>query len=208
MSIQQMPLFRLDALKPKLDSFKPLAIKPPALSKWRDLVSGKIDKFKEMEILHDFISDVFQGVLGFHSTADNPDRHTILRENLIAVDGNRADAALGIFNGDAHYLAVLEGKSPLDPLDRPFAGRKMSAVDQGFSYAISLKCNWVLVTNLKEIRLYHKGNDFAHYERFEAARLADDDALRKRFLFLLGAERVVRAISPSCSRTPNASACR
>ena len=194
MPILQKPLFRLDALKPKLDAFKPAgSAKSQALGKWRDLiVSGKIDKFKETEILPDFISDIFQNTLGYHSAVDNPDRHTILRENLIVIDGKRADAALGVFNGDARFLAVLEGKGPLDPLDRPFAGRKMSAVDQGFRYAINLKCDWVLVTNLKEIRLYHKGNDYAHYERFETALLADDDALRKRFLFLLGAERVVR----------------
>ncbi len=69
----------------------------------------------------------------------------------------------------------------------------MSAVDQGYRYAINLKCDWVLITNLKEVRLYHKANDFAHFEHFETARLADDEALFKKFLFLLGADRVVRA---------------
>ncbi len=87
-------------------------------------------------------------------------------------------------------VAVLEGKGPRDPLDRPFASRKLSAVDQALRYAVNLVCDWYLVTNLHEIRLYHKGHDQFTFERFETARLADDAEL-KRLVFLLGAERVV-----------------
>ncbi len=91
------------------------------------------------------------------------------------------------------YIVALEGKGPRDPLDRPFAGRRMSAVDQGYRYAINLPCDWIIVTSLRETRLYHKGSNQQTYERFETERLADDEALLRRFLFLLGAERVVPA---------------
>jgi hypothetical protein len=40
------------------------------------------------------------------------------------------------------------------PLDRPFAGRRMSAVDQGDLYAINLPCDWVIVASIRQIRLY------------------------------------------------------
>ncbi len=195
MPIQQKPLFRLDALKPKLDAFKPAGLdaKVAVLAKLRDLIrSPKFDGLKETAILPGFLEDLFRQVLGYASPHDNPQRYTFSREQHVEVDGKFADAALGVFNGAPKYLAVLEGKGPLDPLDRPFAGRKMSAVDQGFDYAINLKCNWILVTNLKEIRLYYKGEDKGHFESFEVARLAADAALLKKFLFLLGAERVVR----------------
>ena len=43
---------------------------------------------------------------------------------------------------------------------------------------------------MRETRLYHKGSDQHTYERFETARLSEDDAVLKRFVFLLGAERV------------------
>src|SRR4029077_3937204 len=86
-----------------------------------------------------------------------------------------------------------EGKGPRDPLDRPFAGRRMSAVDQGYRYAINLPCDWIIVTSLRWTRLYHKGSDQQTYELFDTERLADDDALLRRFVFLLGAERVVPA---------------
>ena len=120
-----------------------------------------------------------------------------LASNTFKLTGKFADGAIGVFNGSAKYLAVLEGKGPLDPLDRPFAGRKMSAVDQGFRYAINLKCDWVIVTNLKEIRLYHKGNDFAHFEQFETARLAGDRAVLQA-IPLLAERRSRRLAADGC----------
>jgi hypothetical protein len=44
---------------------------------------------------------------------------------------------------------------------------------------------------MRETRLYHKGSNQQTYERFETVRLASDPALLKRFVFLLGAARVV-----------------
>jgi len=63
----------------------------------------------------------------------------------------------------------------------------MSAVDQGYRYAINLPCDWIIVTSIRQTRLYYKGADQKTYERFETERLAAEDALLKRFLFLLAA---------------------
>ena len=98
---------------------------------------------------------------------------------------------LGDFNGESRYFVALEGKGPRDPLDRPFAGRKMSAVDQAYRYAINLPCDWIVVTSVRETRLYYKGADQHTYERFDTEQLADDTLHLRRFVFLLGAERVV-----------------
>ena len=46
---------------------------------------------------------------------------------------------------------------------------------------------------MRETRLYHKGSPQNAYECFETTRLSSDPALLKRFVFLLGAERVVPA---------------
>jgi hypothetical protein len=68
------------------------------LAKWAEmLASGKADRFKEQQILHDFLTDVFCGVLGYTRPADDPDRHTISREKHVQVDGKYADAVLGDF---------------------------------------------------------------------------------------------------------------
>jgi hypothetical protein len=67
----------------------------------------------------------------------------------------------------------------------------MSAVDQGYRYAINLPGDWIIVTSMRQSRLYHKGSDQQTYERFDTEQLADDESALRRFLFLLGAERVV-----------------
>ncbi|MBY0460919.1 MAG: N-6 DNA methylase, partial [Gemmataceae bacterium] len=64
-------------------------------------------------------------------------------------------------------------------------------MEQALLYAVQLKIDWYLVTNLKEIRLYHKANDTHTYERFELPKLAADDAEFARFVYLLGADRLL-----------------
>jgi len=57
--------------------------------------------------------------------------YTLSREHHVEVGGEFADAVLGRFGKDkAQFIAALEGKGTRDPLDRPFAGRRMSAVAQ------------------------------------------------------------------------------
>ena len=139
--VEAKPLFRPDALRPHLKAFqlpRPLETYRAILCKWAEmLASGKADRFKEQEILGDFLNDVFCGVLDYARPADNPERHTISREKHVQVDGKFADAVLGDFrDGNERFTVALEGKGPLDPLDRPFAGRRMSAVDQGYRYRL------------------------------------------------------------------------
>lgn len=169
------------------------------LEHWADLIaSGRVDAFKEQEILPDFLTDIFCGLLGYARAVDGKDRYTISREKHVQVDGKFADAVLGDFRpGSERFVVAVEGKGPKDPLDRPHAGRRMSAVDQGYRYAINLPCDWVIVTSIRQTRLYHKGSDQQTYERFDTERLARDEAQLKRFVYLLGAERVV-PVSGTC----------
>ena len=167
------------------------AVDASKLDRWAGLIaSGRIDTFGEQEILRDFLTDIFVGLLGYTPPGAH-ERHTIGYERHVEVDGKFADAVLGDFNGHHRFVVAIEGKGPRDPLDRPYAGRRMSAVDQGYRYAINLPCDWILVTSIRQTRLYHKGADQHTYERFDTEQLADDEAALKRFLFLLGADRVV-----------------
>lgn len=201
MPVEAKPLFRPDALRPHLQSFPwpaNLAESKAILAKWAMMLStGRADKFKEQELLPDFLTDVFCSVLGYTRPADNAARFTISREKHVKVDGKFADAVLGNFRpGSEQFIIALEGKGPQDPLERPHAGRSMSAVDQGYRYAINLPCDWIIVTSMRQTRLYYKGADQYTYERFDTERLAVDDALLKRFLFLLGSDRVVPEVGP------------
>jgi hypothetical protein len=109
----------------------------------------------------------------------------------VQVDGKFADAVLGDFNGHDRPILAVEGKGTKDPLDRPYAGRKLSAVQQGYQYAINLTCDWIIVTSMRQTRLYYKGADTQTYELFDAETLADNENLLRKFVFLLGADRVV-----------------
>jgi len=162
-------------------------------ARWAGLLwSTQAETLKEQELLPDFLTDVFCGILGYTRAVDNKDRYTFSREKFVEVDGKFADAVLGELTPvRGRFLVAVEGKGPRDPLDRPFLGRKMSAVDQAYRYAINLPCDWIIVTSMRQTRLYHKGSDQYTYERFDTDALAKDDGQLKRFLFLLSSVRVV-----------------
>jgi len=195
--VEAKPLFRPDVLRSSLTGFTlPPAVEPvrPKLAKWATLLkSAKADKLKEQEILPDFLTCFFGDLLGYTGPAEGGERWTLSREKHVQVGGKYADAALGEFRheGASKFIVAVEGKGPKDPLDRPFAGRQMSAVDQAYRYAINLPCDWILVTSTRQTRLYYKGSDQQTYERFDTAQLAVDEALLKKFVFLLGAARMV-----------------
>jgi len=220
MAVESKPLFHPEVLRQQVRAFnlpERVSAWQHKLQHWADLItSGRADALKESELLPDFLTDIFCGLLGYTGpagvsgvAADASRRHisadqsaptdvggyyTLSRERHVEVDGEFADAVLGRFqNHKAQFIAVLEGKGTRDPLERPFAGRRMSAVDQAYRYAINLSCDWIIVTSMRETRLYYKGAHQRTYERFETVRLAADEALLKRFVFLLGVERVVSA---------------
>jgi hypothetical protein len=196
MAVESKPLFHPEVIRKHVREFK-LPEHVPAfqekLSHWAELISsGKADDLKETALLPDFLTDFFCELLGYTRPSDGGGSFTLSREQHVEDDGKFADAVLGRFAGDREqFIVALEGKGTRDPLDRPFAGRKMSAVDQCYRYAINLPCDWIIVTSMRETRLYHKGSNQHTYERFETVRLATEPARLKRFIFLLGAERVV-----------------
>jgi SAM-dependent methyltransferase len=198
MAVESKPLFHPEVMRQQVRGFnlpEHVAACQLKLQHWADLIaSGRADEHKETELLPDFLTDIFCGLLGYTSPAGEAGAYTLSRERHVEVDGKFADAVLGRFGkGKAQFITVVEGKGTRDPLDRPFAGRRMSAVDQAYRYAINLPCDWIIVTSMRETRLYYKGAQQNTYERFETVRLAADEALLKRFVFLLGAERIVPA---------------
>ena len=196
MAVESKPLFHPEVIRQHLRHFElpaTVELARPKLTQWAEKISsGAADKLNEKQLLPDFLTDIFVTLLGYSGPVSSGDTYTMSRENLVQVDGQWADAVLGHHGGEKpKFIVALEGKGTTDPLDRPHAGRKMSAVDQCYRYAINLPCDWILVTSMRETRLYHKGSNQQTYERFETVRLATDAGLLKRFVFLLGAARVV-----------------
>ena len=137
MAVESKPLFHPEVLRQQVRAFnlpEHTAAWQPKLQHWADLIaSGRADDFKETALLPDFLTDIFCGLLGYTGPAATADTYTLSRERHVEVDGKFADAVLGRFQKDKEqFIAVLEGKGTRDPLDRPFAGRRMSAVDQAY----------------------------------------------------------------------------
>ena len=188
-------LFRQDALRLRLDAFHiPLAAADAqkTFARWAKALAGEGAGMKETKLRDEFFFDVFRDLLGYVTPVQSPSEYTLSKEAHVEVDGTYADAAFGRFSAEAEECVVaVEGKGPGDKLDKPYGSRKRSAVEQGMMYAVQLEIDWYLVTNLKQTRLYHKGHDTFTRETFDIDRLATDPAEVKRFIFLLGAERVV-----------------
>lgn len=189
------PLFRPEVLRSRMVTFNlppRVALARERLTRWsRFFTSGESERFKEKHILPDFLTDIFCGVLGYAGPVESPERHTLLREQVVEVDGKFADGVLGEFCPDARqFIVAVEGKGPKDPLDRPYGGRRLSAVEQGYQYATNLPCDWIVVTSMRETRLYNKGSNQYTCEIFDTVRLASDEGHLRKFVFLLGAERV------------------
>jgi hypothetical protein len=195
MASERKALFRRDVLFPHVSNF-PLPSRAnafrPKLANWAELItSGKADKRTESELLPLFFADFFSQLLGYTGPADGQSRYTMTMQRTIDDDGGRPDGVLGDFNGEPRPVVSVEGKGTKDPLDRPYGGRRLSAVQQGYEYAINLRCDWILITSMRQTRLYCKSADQRTYELFDIEALDQNDFLFRQFVFLLGADRVV-----------------
>ncbi|MDB5305543.1 MAG: Eco57I restriction endonuclease [Phycisphaerales bacterium] len=158
MPVEAKPLFRPDVLRVRLGDFDApsnLELAKAKLGEWAEIIrTGSIDALNERELLPDFLTDLFVTLLGYEGPPGRGGAYTLSRERHVQVDGQFADACLGRFavGGSNEFVVVVEGKGPKDPLERPHGGRRMSAVDQGYKYAVNLPCDWVVITNIRQTR--------------------------------------------------------
>ncbi|MGB3267280.1 MAG: DNA methyltransferase [Microcoleus sp.] len=161
------------------------------------LKTGTLDEIKEVSLHGSFINDIFQDVLGYCSVIQGAGKAwEINAEQTISDGGGSADGAIGFFTAadnpqgkavslQGKVVAPIELKGAKNDLDRTASGRAESAVDQGWRYAnYTPDCRWIIVSNYRELRLYHTNKTPAYYEQFFLTDLADLEAF-KRFYFLL-----------------------
>ncbi|MBD2131829.1 Eco57I restriction-modification methylase domain-containing protein [Sphaerospermopsis sp. FACHB-1094] len=193
-------LFQKKALKNALGAFKfpeDLTARHQIISKWVEaLNSGTLDKISEVSLQGNFLKEIFQDVLGYRSVIDGGGKKwELYPEKNIADGGGFADAALGYFTAtenqkgqvklQGQVVAPIELKGTKNNLDRAASGRDKSAVDQGWHYAnYTPDCRWIIISNYRELRLYHINKTPAYYEKFVLANLADFQEFKK-FYFIL-----------------------
>lgn len=167
------------------------------VQKWIEAIHSRtLEDVKEVSLHGEFLRDIFGTVLGYESVIQVEGKTwTLHAEATISDGGGSADGALGFFTTKetlrggvkllGRVIAPIELKGVRNDLDRPAPGRSESAVDQGWRYVnYTPNCQWLLVSNYRELRLYRTSKTPAYYERFLLTDLADADAFR-RFYFLL-----------------------
>lgn len=157
----------------------------------RSLQTKNADQLTEQSLKSEFLVDIFKTVLGYEGWAGRTD-WSINIETSTELDATKPDASLGLFSlYDSIVLGVVEVKGPAIDLDeKQKRADKRTPVEQAFSYKFKHSyCEWVIVTNFKEIRLY--GGTYVGYEQFFLNELAEDIPLFEKFCFLLSAENLV-----------------
>ncbi len=164
-------------------------------SKWQEAVrNGNYDRTKEEQVQSTFLTRFFGIILGYNEMHDSPNEWYLINEAKTEIDGTKADGALGYFSKNKNITrAVIELKDANTPLDKKQSTRKDydSPVSQAFSYSSKFdRCDWIIVSNFKEIRLYNKDRGQGYYESFEILKL-DDEKEFKRFYFCLSKQNLL-----------------
>lgn len=165
------------------------------LKLWQESIkNGNYDKTKETQVQAKFLTKFFNEILGYQEMQESPDEWYLINEAKTEIDGTKADGALGYFSKKEQITrAVIELKDANTPLDKKQSTRKDydSPVSQAFSYSSKFdRCDWIFVSNFKEIRLYNKERGQGYFESFEVLNLGDDKEFKK-FYFCLCKENLL-----------------
>lgn len=187
------PLFNPKLLAKRITQQPSPAAHKKILHDWAETIrNGSITKQKETSIRGPFLQKFFVEVLGYKPFG-NGSSWNILDEQQAGLGSS--DSALGLFSADGtrKILAPIELKGADTPdLDAIMPGRHKSPVQQAWEYAMDIPgCQFVLLSNMLEIRLYAVGHTRLLYESWNILDLADRDSEYQRLQLLLGAENLL-----------------
>jgi N-6 DNA Methylase len=186
--------FKPEQLNTFFQKIPQLEEKKQLIRNWQKAIAnGKVQKSKEEQIKGEFLDKFFGQVLGY--SYESHEAEWNLEKELKSIsDNKKPDAALGFFNqkDKADVRCVIEVKGALGNLDKKQnrADFQGSPVDQAFAYVPRMpgRCEWVIVTNMIEIRLYSR-TDIGRYESFQIPELLLPDNLT-RFFFLFSYQQL------------------
>jgi type I restriction-modification system DNA methylase subunit len=149
-----------------------------------------MDLQNESQLEQEFNRLIVQDVLGYRPTT--PTAVGTMRVKHTVPGGTIVDVALGHFSdNESTVLAPLELKGPKVALDRIMPGRAKTPVEQAWGYANDAPgAKWVLLSNMRELRLYAVGHGRLDYESFDLKRIGDPQEL-KRLMLLLHADQLL-----------------
>lgn len=158
------------------------------------LKDSDLEKTKEKSVQGKFLNTFFENILGYSDVTTGQEEYTLIQHPRIEDDSKEPDGSLGWFTKDhKETRAVIELKDAKTSLDKKQASRagKLTPVEQAYLYSTKYDgCNWIIVSNFKEIRLYHKNKTQEYYEKFNILELHEDQEF-KRFYFTLCKENLI-----------------
>lgn len=195
-----MNLINKKLLQQKIHSFE--FPSPEKLVKAKSLLEGwqkalkdsDLEKTKEKSVQGKFLSTFFEDILGYSDVTTGNEEYTLIQHPRIENDSKEPDGSLGWFTKDKKITkAVIELKDAKTQLDKKQnrGSEKLTPVEQAYLYSTKYGgCNWIIVSNFKEIRVYNKHKTQEYYEKFDVMDLTQDSEL-KRFYFLLSQQNLI-----------------
>lgn len=180
-----MPLFNPKTVAAGLISYDrtPAAAEESAAKDWAARAREDFGKQNESQLEPEFNHKVMQQVLGYRPLG--PDGPGTIKAKQ-SIGAGTVDLALGRFTADvAEIAAPLELKGPKTALDAIMPGRHKTPVQQAWEYANDAPgAKWVLVSEMRWLRLYAIGHGRADYEQFDLRKIDEPEELRRLQLFL------------------------
>lgn len=193
---QNPPLFLPRYLQKQIDVAAPIpAYHLEIIQNWQALTGDKSRKHgkKESELEADLTIDFFVKILGWHGVTSK--KPTLNAKYNIAAENRTPDIALGLFaEAPPKVVAVGEYKGPKTDLDVKQKGdgyQNRTPVEQARNYAsLEPNCQFYLVTNMLEWRLYARNCSPDRYERWFLTQL-HEPAHYWRFVALLSEDAIL-----------------
>ena len=153
-----------------------------------------LSKAKETSLQGKFFAKFFCEILGYTMQDDGDEVWTLKQESKTEIDGKEADGSLGFYSKTKEQTrCVIELKDAQCSLDAKQQSRenKQTPVEQAFQYLYKFaNCDWVIVSNFRHTRLYHKSKGQTAYEEFDILKLHEENEF-KRFYFCLCRENLI-----------------
>src|SRR3989440_9771291 len=160
----------------------------------RSIRDSDLSKTKEKSIQGSFLMKFFEDVLGYTSQTSGKGEWNLIQHPASEVDAQEPDGSLGFFAKEEKITkAVIELKDAKTLLDKKQSGREKgyTPIEQAYLYATKFdRCNWIIVSNFREIRLYHKNRTQDFYEKFDVLELHKPEEF-KRFYYILCKQNLI-----------------
>lgn len=158
------------------------------------LKDHNLDRTKETSIQGSYLIKIFCEILGYSSQVEGNEIWTLKQEAKTEVDGKEADGSLGFYTKNSSCTrAVIELKDAKCNLDSKQCSRenKQTPVEQAFQYLYKFAdCDWVIVSNFRYTRLYHKSKGQTAYIEFDILNLHEEKEFKK-FYYCLCATNLI-----------------